>query len=196
MTNNPFDTDRFFKNACLFEASLVLVAVVIGWMAGINPFANLHYSETAVFYGLVGTVPLYLLFLLFQQMQAEPVAKIRQMLLQTLAPGLARCSWADLWVLAAIAGISEEVLFRGVLQPFMESAWGMQAGLIGSNLLFGLVHAITPLYTLLAALVGIYLALSMDFGGERNLLTPILIHGLYDFLAFLAIARNFRQMQA
>jgi uncharacterized protein len=195
MSNNPFDTDRFFKNACLFEASLVLVAVVIGWVADLNPFASLHYSETAVFYGLVGTAPLYLLFMLFQQVQVEPVAKIRQMLLQTLAPGLARCSWADLCLLAAIAGISEEVLFRGVLQPWMESAWGMRAGLIGSNLLFGLVHAITPLYALLAALVGIYLALSMDFSGERNLLTPILIHGLYDFLAFLAIARSFRQMQ-
>ena len=74
----------------------------------------------------------------------------------------------------------------------MESSWGVTAGLIGSNILFGLVHAITPLYTVLATLVGIYLGLALDIGGDRNLLTPIIIHGLYDFLAFLALMRSYR----
>lgn len=195
MKNNAFSPERFFRSACLFEAALIIVAIGLGWLAGINPFANLHYSETAVFYGLAGTVPLYLLFLLLQELNAEPVLRIRQLLLQTLAPGLQRCNWADLCILAAIAGVSEELLFRGVLQPWLETSWGLKAGLIGSNLIFGLVHAITPLYTLLAALVGIYLGLAMDYGGERNLLTPIIIHGLYDFLAFLAIMRMYRRNQ-
>lgn len=60
----------------------------------------------------------------------------------------------------------------------------MNAGLIGSSVLFGLVHAITPLYALLAMGVSIYLGLFLDYGGERNLLTPIVIHTAYDFLAF------------
>jgi membrane protease YdiL (CAAX protease family) len=64
--------------------------------------------------------------------------------------------------------------------------------LIASSIIFGLVHAVTPLYALLATLVGIYLGLAMDYGGERNLLTPIIIHGLYDFLAFLVIVRTYR----
>ena len=73
-----------------------------------------------------------------------------------------------------------------------ENAWGITAGLIVSNILFGLVHAVTPLYAALAALVGIYLGLSLDFGGERNLLTPIIIHSGYDFLAFVALMRVYR----
>jgi uncharacterized protein len=193
MSNSPFEPERFFKSACLFESALILVAVVLGWMADINPFAALHFSETAIFYGVLGTVPLYLLFLALQQMTAESVVSIRRLLLETLAPGMARCNWADLLILAAIAGVSEEVLFRGVLQPWLEKGLGMAWGLIASNLLFGLVHAITPLYAVLATLVGIYLGLALDYGGERNLLTPIFIHGLYDFLAFLAIMKSYKQ---
>jgi uncharacterized protein len=192
MQNSPFSPERFFKNACLFEAALILVAIVLGWLSGINPFASLNFSESAILYGSLGTIPLFLLFLLLEQITAESVVTIRRFLLDTLGPALHRCDWADLFILAAIAGISEEVLFRGAIQPWMESSWGITAGLVGSNILFGLVHAITPLYTILATLVGIYLGLALDFGGERNLLTPIIIHGLYDFLAFMALMRSYR----
>ncbi len=74
----------------------------------------------------------------------------------------------------------------------MENYWGMTAGLIASSILFGLVHAITPLYAILATAVSIYLGLFLDYGGERNLLTPIVIHSAYDFLAFLVIMKAYR----
>jgi len=63
---------------------------------------------------------------------------------------------------------------------------------LASNLIFGMTHAVTPLYALLAAAVGVYLGLALDYGGDRNLLTPIIIHGLYDFLAFVALMRVYR----
>ena len=192
MNNSLFSPERFFKSACLFEAALILVAVVLGWLSGINPFATLHYSESAIFYGILGTIPLFFLYLLLDQVSLDAVVSIRRFLLETLGPALHRCHLADLFILAAIAGISEEILFRGVIQPWMESSWGITAGLIGSNILFGLVHSITPLYTVLATLVGIYLGMALDFGGDRNLLIPIIIHGLYDFLAFLALMRSYR----
>jgi membrane protease YdiL (CAAX protease family) len=53
------------------------------------------------------------------------------------------------------------------------------------------VHAVTPLYAVLAFLVGIYLGLALDFGGNRNLAIPIIIHGLYDFLAFVMLMRAY-----
>jgi uncharacterized protein len=192
MNKPPFSPDRFFKSACLFEAALILVAVVLGWLSGINPFASLHYSESAIIYGVLGTMPLFLLFLFLEQLTADSVVTIRRLLLETLGPSLHRYHWTDLFILAAIAGISEEILFRGVIQPWMESSWGLTAGLVGSNIVFGLVHAVTPLYAVLATLVGIYLGLALDVGGDRNLLTPIIIHGLYDYLAFLALMRSYR----
>ena len=190
--NTSIKPENFFKTACYFEGSLILVAVVLGWVADIDPFADLYFSENAVIYGLFGTLPLMLMFMTLQHMSHTPVKKIRQLLFETLGPTLHRYNWADLFILAAIAGVSEEVLFRGVIQPWMENSWGMTAGLIASNILFGLVHAITPLYALLATAVGIYLGLFLDYGGERNLLTPIVIHSAYDFLAFLVIMKAYR----
>lgn len=192
MDNSLFKYDDFFKKACYFEASLILVAIVLGWIADINPFEKLYFSETAIAYGLIGTAPLFLMFMALQNMQGDSISQIRNMLLKTLGPGLHRYQWSDLLILAAIAGISEELVFRGVLQPWLEASWGMTAGLIVSNLIFGLVHAITPLYAVLAMLVGLYLGFSMDYGVERNLLTPIIIHGLYDFLAFIALMRLYK----
>ena len=192
MAQTPINSAQFFKTACNFEGSLILVASILGWIAGINPFAYLHFSEQALLYGIVGTLPLFLMFLALEQIRAPSVQKIRSLLDETLGAGLQACHWTDLFLLAAVAGFSEELLFRGVIQTWIESAWGVLAGLLVSNLLFGLVHAITPLYALLAALVGMYLGLAFDYGSDRNLLTPIVIHGLYDFLAFMMIMKSYR----
>jgi len=192
MDKSFFKATDFFKSACYFEATLILVALMLGQIADINPFANVAFSETALAYGLLGTMPLFLMFLGMEQLQSKSVSHIRKLLLNTLGPGLHHYHWTDLFLLAALAGVSEELVFRGVIQPWIERSWGLAAGLIVSNILFGLVHAVTPLYAVLAALVGIYLGLSMDYAGDRNLLTPIIIHSFYDLLAFVALMRVYR----
>jgi len=192
MDKSPFAADDFFKKACSFELSLILVAIALGWLANINPFANLYFSEVTVIYGLIATAPLFLLYLALDRVQQKSVVKIRDLLFQTLGAALYRYHWTDLLMLAAIAGVSEEVLFRGLIQPWIETSWGMMAGLIATNIIFGLAHAVTPLYAVLATLVGIYLSLSMDYEGSRNLFLPIIIHSLYDFLAFIALMRAYR----
>jgi uncharacterized protein len=192
MKNHSPKTENFFKSACYFEGSLVIVAIGLGWIADVDPFTSLTFSETALAVGLLTTLPLLVIFFALQQLPYTPLQKIRSLLLQTLGPRLYRQHWTDLLILATIAGFSEEVLFRGVLQPWMENAWGLTAGLIASNLVFAAVHAVTPLYALLAMLVGLYLGICLDYGGERNLLIPMFIHALYDFVAFVVILRDYR----
>jgi uncharacterized protein len=34
----------------------------------------------------------------------------------------------------------------------------------------------------------------LDYGGERNLWVPVIIHGLYDFMAFLVIMKGYKEM--
>ncbi|MEC4747394.1 type II CAAX endopeptidase family protein [Methylomicrobium sp. Wu6] len=192
MNQSTFKLHDFFFKACCFEASLILVAIVLGWMAGIDPFAKLFFSEAALSHGLVGTVPMVVLFYLMEQWEGTSFQKIRRLLLETLGPVLHRRHWTDLLMLAGLAGLSEEILFRGVIQPWLETVWGIRIGFLVCNLLFGVAHAITPLYTVLAFMIGGYLSLSMDYGGERNLLTPIVIHALYDFWAFLSLVRTYK----
>lgn len=187
------DSTHFFRTACLFEASLILLALVFAWISGINPLEQLYFSEMAIAVGLLGTVPLCLLFLSLEHFPQQSLSDIRELLLKTLAANLHTRSWTDLFLLAAIAGISEELLFRGVIQPWISASWGVLIGLWATNIIFGLVHAITPLYALLVTLVGLYLSYSMQaLSSEPNLLIPIIIHGLYDFLAFIALMRIYK----
>ncbi|HIG91203.1 MAG: CPBP family intramembrane glutamic endopeptidase [Methylococcales bacterium] len=189
---SSINTENFFKQACIFEGSLIGLALVLGWLADINPFASLYFSETAFLHGIIATLPIFIIFLALYQLNIKSLTKIKTLLLDMLGPILLRYHWTDLLILAAIAGISEEILFRGVIQPWMESSWGMLTGLIVSSILFGLVHAVTLLYFLLAALMSAYLGLLLDIEASRNLLIPIVTHGFYDFLAFLVIARSYR----
>jgi len=192
MNEPSLDSDNFFKTACYFESALVLVAIFLGWIAEINPFEFIIFSEQALINGIMGTLPLCVIFLALNQITADSLQQIRQILQNTLGPSLVKHHWADLFVLAAIAGISEEILFRGLIQPWIENSWGMMAGLLVSSLIFGLVHAATFLYFIMATAVSIYLGLYLDYDGTRNLLTPIIIHGLYDFFAFVVIVRAYR----
>jgi membrane protease YdiL (CAAX protease family) len=182
----------FLKVATYFEASLVLAAYLVGWIVDVNPLADLRLELAPLLWGLAGTVPLYLLFMLTFRLPFGGLRTIKRFLIDKLGPLLDACHWTELLYLGVLAGFTEEVLFRGLLQPLAESRWGWAAGIIVSNLLFAMAHCITPLYALLAGLTGFYLGLALDFGGERSLLTPIFIHALYDFLAFLAVARSYR----
>lgn len=193
MPDTPSASQSFFRMACYFEAALTLVAIGVGWLTAIDPFADLKFNEQALANGLLLTLPLLLLFFAMQELPLQALEKIRQLLLETLGARLYLCHWTDLLILASIAGFSEEVLFRGALQPWLENVTGITNGLLISNAIFALVHAVTPLYAALAMLMGLYLGISLDYGAERNLLTPIVIHSLYDFIAFIVILRNYRK---
>lgn len=181
---------RFFRLACYFEASLAVLAALLGWLFAVDPIAELFYTETALWQGFTATLPLLVLFFAIQAMPYQALVEIRRLLQETLGEHLRDRHWSDLLVLAAIVGFSEELLFRGLIQQGLEQAWGPQIGLWLSSLIFALAHAVTPLYAILAFLMSLYLGMSMDFGGERNLLIPMVIHGFYDFVAFMVIVKH------
>jgi len=188
------DRARFMCLAVLFEGGLVFVALGLGWLFRIDVLGGLHPSLAATVAGLVAAVPPFVLLLATEQMKLGPLERIKQLVLETLGPSLAACRWYDIVLLAALAGFGEELLFRGVLQVLLErwTAWGnwsQAAGLILSNVIFGLLHFVTPTYALLAGLMGIYFGLLLNVTQSHSLLTPILAHGLYDYLAFLVLIR-------
>jgi hypothetical protein len=184
---------RFAWIATLFEGGLALLALGLGGLLAIDPLATLRLDLTAAFWGVLGSLPLYALFTLSDRLPAT--REIRRLLIEKLGGLLAACSVRQLLFIGAWAGITEEILFRGLLQPWLEQHWGWLGGLLFSNLIFALVHWITPVYALLAGVCGLYLGLMLDVGPERNLLTPILVHAVYDFLAFIAVAAAWREQQ-
>jgi membrane protease YdiL (CAAX protease family) len=191
--NQLMNPAYFFRTAFFFEANLAIVAIVLGWFVDVIPYQHLFFDADAVSIGLLGTLPL---FIFFSALYSHPIAgfdKIKQTLLETLGEHLAQLRWYHMLALAAAAGMGEELLFRGTIQPWLENKGGYQFGLLASNVIFGLVHAITRMYAIITGVVGIYLGYLMDAGDQRNLLAPILTHGLYDFLAFLVVAETVKK---
>ncbi|MGQ0637468.1 MAG: lysostaphin resistance A-like protein [Planctomycetaceae bacterium] len=174
---------EFLTAAILFEGGLLAVAGVIGWACDIDPVARHRFAADGWGWGVAATLPMLALFQVLYSLPWQPAQRIRHILLEVLGPSLAACRWYDLALLAGVAGLGEEVLFRGVLQPLL--------GLFWSNVLFGLLHPLSVLYLALATGMGLYLGWLLET--TDNLLAPIVTHALYDFLAFLLVARDFRR---
>ncbi len=182
--------------AIAVEGGLVLLAFGLGWIAGIAPFESFAWRSSAVLWGLLGAIPVFLLFLVSRRIPVRPLEEISRFLAEILGPPLAACRWYELLLIAGLAGLGEEVLFRGTLQPWMESwGWGIVGALIASNVIFGLAHLITPLYAVWAGLIGVYLGLLLDASGERNLLIPVITHAVFDYWAFLVVIASVRHEQ-
>lgn len=187
----PLTKPRFLWIATLFEGGLIVIALVLGGLLSIDPLAYLKPDLLAAVWGALGSLLLFALFTLSARFSAT--RDIRQLLIEKMGPLLAVCSKSELLYLGLWAGMTEEILFRGLLQPWLEQSWGWLGGLLFSNLLFALLHWITPVYALLAGACGLYMGLLLDIGPERQLLSPMVAHGLYDFLAFIVVAQAWRQ---
>ena len=57
------------------------------------------------------------------------------------------------------------------------------AAVIGSSIIFGLVHPMTKLYIVIATIMGIYFAVLLVW--TENLLIPIAAHAAYDAVQML-----------
>lgn len=188
----PGNRGEFLRMATLFQGGLLLFALGLAWLAGINLSSQLHFTGAAVAWGVGATVPMWALFAITYLFPVGPLGTIKHFLREVLGPSLAQCRWYDLVFVALLAGCSEELLFRGVLQTWM-GRWGALAGLLASNVIFGLAHAITPTYAVLAGLLGIYLGLVYTITGEANLIPAILCHALYDLVAFFVFQSEARK---
>lgn len=70
------------------------------------------------------------------------------------------------------------MLFRGVVQYGLAAKVGTPGSLMAASIIFGALHAVTPLYALLAGIASLYFGyLYLSFG---NLAVPIFAHALYD----------------
>lgn len=98
-----------------------------------------------------------------------------------LAMVLQPLHWPDLLWMGLLPGMSEELLFRGVMLPAIGLTW---IGVLVSGLSFGVLHLSNlrqwP-YMVWAALIGLLLAATAAMTG--NLLVPIVAHILTNWVS-------------
>jgi uncharacterized protein len=179
----------FLGLATLIEGGTALLALGLAWLLGISLWHQFDLNGRSLMLGVLGTVPMLGVFWVTYSAPVGPFGTIKRFLLEALGPPLSQCRWYDLLWIAALAGCCEELLFRGVFQSWVgQSNWWL--GLVISNLLFGLAHAVTPTYALVAALLGTFLGVLYSVDGNGNLVAPILCHSLYDLVAFVIVQQS------
>ena len=177
--------------AAAFEGSLVFIAIGLGWAFGVMPTETLQWSFPAIGWGVAATVPMFVQLWICVAVSWRPFESLQRSIDERIRPLLQGCSLVDLAAISLLAGFGEELLFRGFLQQLIAD-WiggptGMWAGLAVGAVVFGLLHAITPMYAVVACLIGLYLGWLWLATG--NLLAPITAHAVYDFFALIYFLR-------
>jgi membrane protease YdiL (CAAX protease family) len=176
----------FFWQAVFVEGGLAVVAVVVALFFGIDYLAHCRCDGETLF--LIGAATLILVAGYFV-LQALPLASLRQidrLVRNFFCQYMGQLTLGQLALIAALAGIGEELFFRGMIQlGLFLLGVGEWLAILLTSLLFGLAHAITPIYFLLAFFISLYLGFLFLY--TDNLLIPIAVHALYDFFVFLFI---------
>jgi membrane protease YdiL (CAAX protease family) len=174
--------------AVIFEAALGLAGIALAWRLGVPLADRLRPEIAMVGRTVLALLPMVALLAVALRSHWGPLARLRD-LVQTLVReyfGAAR--WWELAAVSLAAGFGEELLFRGALQPLAERWWGPAGGLVAVSVLFGLLHAASATYLILAILMGLYLGWLAQYVGE--LITPIAVHAAYDWAALILLLRQ------
>ena len=174
--------------ALLFEGGLGLLAWLLGWLLDQPPLSQIHNSLPDVALAAAATVPLLVGLWLITRYPVGPLRALVELVEEVIAPLFSDCTIIELALIALVAGVGEEMLFRGIVQQALADRLNPAAGIAVASLLFGLAHPITRTYAVLAAVIGGYLGVLLLLTG--NLLVPIFVHGLYDFVALVYLVHR------
>jgi membrane protease YdiL (CAAX protease family) len=167
-----------------------VLAIVLGRFGGLSPFARLSLDFGAVGAGLVAALPMLLLLGWCLRTSWGPMRRLVSLVEERLGPHLASAGLGGIVLLAGLAGLGEEVLFRGLIQGWLAERYPAWLSVAAASLLFGLGHWLSASYAALAAIIGGYLGVVFLVTG--NLLAPIIAHAVYDVVALLVLARRAR----
>jgi membrane protease YdiL (CAAX protease family) len=167
---------------------------VVAWAAGrwlhIAPLERLRFTLEGLALGVAATLPMLLGLAWTLTTRWPPARQLVDFVVKQLGPVLVGRPAVQLAVLAGLAGLGEEVLFRGVAQAGLERVLPDVWALIVASIIFGLAHFASHTYAVLAGLVGLYLGtLFLLF---ESLLIPIVAHSLYDFVALVCLVQRYR----
>ncbi len=171
--------------AMLFETGLGFVGVLVAWLGSVSLQSRLNLSLDSLLRGLIASLPMIVVLFAAYEVDWQPLNKLRREVEYVVRELFAGCGWLEFLLISLAAGVGEEILFRGALQPLLISWTNLLIGVFVTALLFGLAHAMSTTYFLAATLIGIY------FGwlawAYEDLIAPIVAHAFYDFVALLYV---------
>jgi len=191
MDSSPERNDGFAM-AVLVESGIGLSAVILAWLFSISLRDQIAPMgaplAVAVARGLIATIPMLVVFSWLVTSKLPMLRQLREQVEWLVREMFPDGSVMQFAMVAALAGVGEELLFRGALQTKLIQWTTPVAGLLLTSLLFGLAHALSKLYFAFAIVVGAFLGwLALEY---HDLVAPMIAHGLYDFLALVYLSRT------
>ncbi len=167
---------------------MLVLAVLWGWVFHRHALLDLHWRLEDVLIGIVASIPPFVFFLWTLKSNLRVFSRHRYLFGSLLRPIFGTWSILQLAIISLLAGICEEALFRWAIQGSLAEHVGGPLALVLASVLFGAVHPLTWTYAIIATLIGAYLGVLWVWTG--NLLTPMVTHTVYDFLALLYFLRD------
>jgi membrane protease YdiL (CAAX protease family) len=192
---SPFDFNPKFVTLVIGTVSFHGIALLltnsflrehgISWSAGFG-FSFFKLGRSLLFAATVGVAVLPIVWSLGQlsakimrSLQVDPVA---QPTIQTLQGAISMDLKILIGILAVIvAPFAEEVVFRGILYPFIKQRGFPRLALWGTSILFAAIHGNAMIFLPLTFLAVI---LTLLYETTNNLLAPIVTHSLFNFANF------------
>jgi membrane protease YdiL (CAAX protease family) len=181
-----------FAMAVVVEGGLALAALVVAWifhvaLRDLFPSAGAPLVS-AILRGLLATLPMLVIFWLLVNSDWPMMRQLREQVQWLIDEMFPSRSIAQFAMVAILAGVGEELLFRGAIQSVLGNWTTPVIGLVITSLLFGLAHALSKLYFLFAVAVGAFLGwMTLKYS---DLVAPMVAHGVYDFLALVYLSRQ------
>lgn len=181
------------QQSLLIPLSIGLATVLDIPNYGLGPSIDLNPSS--ILGGCLCVLPLAALAYLLDQVEdqypaLQNVTKATQRAVLLFLGNSVSSTSSTTTILSAVgiglaAGLGEEWLFRGVIQyQLTDLLQGQMVYSVAvSSVLFGLLHAVTPLYALLATLASVYFGTL--YSVSDNLCVPVVCHAVYDIGALL-----------
>ncbi|MFO0928842.1 MAG: CPBP family intramembrane glutamic endopeptidase [Gemmataceae bacterium] len=190
MTETESEDDRngIVLLAIAVEGGLVLLALLLGWLFNQPPLTRFDLDAAAAVWGLLAAGPMLVLVLVLMQLPLPPLVRLRALTENVFRPVMAPCTLVDLFGISCLAGLGEEMVFRGVVQDALVEHLSTGGAIVAAAVVFGLVHAVTPTYAVLAAGMGAYLG--WLYVATDNLLAPMVTHAAYDFVLLVYLLRE------
>ena len=143
---------RVLAMAIAFEAALGMLGWAIARAFDVPLAPRLVLSAAVLSRAAVALLPMLALLWFGLRTKWGPMLRLREQVESLVGRLFAGARW---WALAAVAfaaGVGEELLFRGALQPLAERPLGPTTGLAAISFVFGALHAASAAYFVLATL--------------------------------------------
>lgn len=150
----------------------------------LSAFGNMGWLSIP--YGIVAGALGYGLVFIVTKTFLMNLGSMRE-LMENLSSLFRNFSWPAILVISLMAGLSEELLLRGLVQGWLVDFFNPLSGIVLASLIFGLMHFLTRTYVIVTFILG--LAFGVAYYLSDSLMFVIVAHAVYDVFAFAVLVK-------